>query len=86
MGKSAKNLDVNIALSKDELIGVAAFERTSLGIQKSPFLHVVACICRNYLQKCNTFKALHAKASALKKSSTFKSKCAVNAENLICNL
>ena len=82
-----KNFDVNIALSKCEFIGVAAFERTKLGIQKSVFSHIFVSICRSYLQKCNTFKVCCRPNSigTLKKSSTFKGNCVVNAENLICD-
>ena len=53
-----------------------------------PPTHVFASICRSYLQKCNTFKVgtLQAKLNTLNESSTFKGKCAVNAENFICEL
>ena len=68
---------------KGEFIVVAAFERPLWDIQKSPFLHVLAFICRSYLQKCNTFKV---GCNTLKKSSTFKGKFVVNSENFICNL
>ena len=65
--KSAQDLDVNIAISKYWLICVAPFEKTPLGIKKLAFLHAVAYICRNYLQKCNTFKV-----SCTSKSILFK--------------
>ena len=70
MAKSRKKLDVNIVLLKCEFIGVAAFQSTNKSFVKMQYFQSM----------------LQAEPNTLKESSTFKGKCAVNAENFICDL
>ena len=53
-------------------------------------ISIFTCICLNFQKLCAKMqyfqRTLQAKLNTLKESYTFKGKCAVNAENFICDL